>query len=734
MFVRMLYSCVFLCAAVLVRGQPLLHGVVYGEDPDGTQRPLPGARLQWLGSSVGTVTAADGQFRLVRPPNVDTLRVSAVGYRSLDTVLPAQGVDTLTFVLVSVYALSEVRVEAAAPTITAAPVKTEAISARQLEQSACCSLAESFEKSPTVEASFSDPLVGTRQIQMLGLSGVYVQTLVEAVPTMRGLALPVQWEYIPGPFLESIAISKGAASVVDGYEGLTGTIAVSYRKPYSDVPFFANSYASTAGRFELNLTSARLLGPHWYGMGFLHGSWTGLERDANGDGFIDMPLRRQLNAMAWVTHLGGPETFELHILAKGVVQERHGGTLSSIEPERAYRIEIREHRGELIAKGTQRLSDVTQIGLRGTLVLQQLGAELGLRQYRGDEAFGALKMFGMSEWARAQVRYGVDLLTDFYDEHLADEHLADTAWRRREIVPGAFVELTLQPLSAVTLVTGLRGDWHNLYGAFLTPRAYLKWQPVPLLTLRLSAGRGMRVPNVVADNLPFFLSARRVLFGPIGPEWGWNYGGSLTLLVPVAGLWTLDLEAFRTEFRHQVVPDLDASARLLLLRDVGRAYANSVLVQAEGKLADVELRLAYRWWDTWAPTGGRWQRRPLISPHRLLATLSYATAQRQWQLDATLVWNSGGRLPSTADNPDSLRWGERFPAVFRLNGQLTRRFGTWELYVGVENATNALQRAAILDARNPRGPYFDASLIWGPLEARLFYLGLRWRVGEALAP
>lgn len=729
MVARMMFVCLPCLAAVLVRGQSVLHGVVYGEEPDGTRRPLPGARLQWVGSSVGTVTAADGHFRLVRPLGVDTLRVSSVGYRGLDTVLPARVVDTVRLVLVSEYTVSKVEVEALAPTIAPAPIKTETISARQLEQSACCSLAESFEKSPTVEATFSDPLTGARQIQMLGLSGAYVQTLLEAVPAMRGLALPFQWEYIPGPFLENIAISKGAASVVDGYEGLTGTISVSYRKPYSDVPFFANSYANTAGRFELNLTSARPIAPRWYGMGFLHGSVVGRERDANRDGFIDMPLRRQLNAMGWVTYLGSPEAPELHWIARGLIEERRGGTIAGVESERTYTVRTLGRRGELIVKGTVRATNETQFGLRAAIALQHLEAELGLRPYDGREAMGVLKVFGMNEWARAELRYGVDLLHDLYTERFAD-----TAWRRYELVPGAFVEGTLRPLSTVTLVVGLRGDWHNLYGAFLTPRAYLKWQPTPFLTARLSGGRGMRVPNLVADNLPFFLSSRRVLFGPVVPEWGWNYGGSLTLLVPVSGLWTFDVEAFRTEFRHQFVPDLDSSARLLLLRDVGRAYANSVLIQAEGKLGALELRIAYRWWDTWARTGGRWQRRPLISPHRVLATFSTATADRGWQLDATLVWNSVGRLPSTAENPDTLRWGERFPAVFRLNGQLTRRFGAWELYIGVENATNALQQAAVLDPQNPRGPYFDASLMWGPLEARLFYLGFRWRVGEALAP
>ncbi|MDW8224743.1 MAG: TonB-dependent receptor [Bacteroidota bacterium] len=650
--------CLIVLAASSLAAQQHIEGIVYGEEPDGTRRPLPGARVQWVRSEIGVLTHSDGHFRLPRPDGVDTLRVGSVGYRSRDTVLPAGVTGPLVIVLRADYEVGEVTVEAAAPTIAPAPVKTELISIRQLEQSACCTLAESFEKSPTVEATFSDPLTGLRQIQMLGLSGAYVQTLVEAVPLFRGLSLPFLWEYIPGPFLQGIAISKGATSVVDGYEGLTGTICVDYRKPFDSPPLFANLFASSAGRLELNLASARVLSRSWQGMGFLNGRWSGWEQDANRDGFVDMPLVRQLGGTVWLLH---PEEPELQVLAKAVVDERHGGTLRTAAPEQKYLLHILGRRGELVGKSTQRLSDITQFGVRAALAGQRLQATLGRYPYEGTQFMGTFATLFVSEWEDGtRLRYGANLLVDSYDERFAD-----TAWKRRELVPGAFLEATLYPRSGLTVVAGLRADWHSQYGAFLTPWAYLRWQPWTGVTMRLSGGRGMRVPNIVADNLPAFLSSRQVTFGPLSPEWGWNYGGSLTLLLPVGGLWTLDLEAYRTEFRNQVVPDLDWSPHRLLLQNAGRAYANSLLLQAEGMVAGVELRLAYRWWDAWAQTGGQWRRRPLVSPHRVLATVSYATPGHRWQVDATLAWNSGGRLPTAAGNPDSLRWGERFPAIFR---------------------------------------------------------------------
>jgi hypothetical protein len=39
--------------------------------------------------------------------------------------------------------------------------------------------------------SFSDAVSGAKQIQLLGLRGIYTQFLVEAVPLIRGVEMPL---------------------------------------------------------------------------------------------------------------------------------------------------------------------------------------------------------------------------------------------------------------------------------------------------------------------------------------------------------------------------------------------------------------------------------------------------------------------------------------------------------------------------------------------------------------
>ena len=99
---------------------------------------------------------------------------------------------------------------------------TEQIGQAELVRAACCNLGESFTTNPAVDVSYSDAATGARQIKLLGLSGTYVQMLTENMPNLRGASIPYSLGYVPGPWLQSIQVSKGASSVKSGYESITG--------------------------------------------------------------------------------------------------------------------------------------------------------------------------------------------------------------------------------------------------------------------------------------------------------------------------------------------------------------------------------------------------------------------------------------------------------------------------------------------------------------------------------
>ena len=174
-------------------------------------------------------------------------------------------------------------------------IRTEVISAAGLCKMACCNLAESFENSASVTVGYSDAISGARQIKMLGLTGTYTQMLDETRPVMRGLASPFGLSYVPGQWLESIQIAKGASSVINGVECMTGQINMEHRKPTDEKPLFLNAAIMSDTKIDFNVASSLQMGYKWSTVLLGHVSGNISSHDMNGDGLLDDPKMLQFN-------------------------------------------------------------------------------------------------------------------------------------------------------------------------------------------------------------------------------------------------------------------------------------------------------------------------------------------------------------------------------------------------------------------------------------------------------
>ena len=94
--------------------------------------------------------------------------------------------------------------------------------------------------------------------------------------------------------------------------------------------------------------------------------------------------------------------------------------------------------------------------------------------------------------------------------------------------------------------------------------------------------------------------------------------------------------------------------------------------------------------------------------------------------DATVQLNGGGRNPEPYQLADgSQSWSPRFHSFGQVSAQVTRWFRHWSIYVGGENLTGFRQKTPIYGASNPWGSDFEPTLVWGPVEGRMFYAGVR---------
>ncbi len=714
-----------------------LKGRVLGRQPDGSLQALRGATVRWKSTQLGAVVKdASGGFTIARSNETDTLEIRFVSYRTRYVVVDLRA-DSVTIEL-DPSSSSEVVVEAEESSITRAPIKTEVISKKDLAKAACCSLAESFEKNPSVEVSFADAVTGAKQVQLLGLRGTYTQMLIEAVPLPRALEVPFGLDHVPGPFLESISIAKGSSTVTNGYESITGQINLCMHNPMSSPTLYVNAYANTMQRFEANIYGAQTLTDELSTMTMLHARVMDEAMDQNDDGFADIPTFRQVNLVhRWMYN---DDEVEWQFFIRGL-QDRYVSGQSIVHNAMFEQHDSTWARPYDVVTEIGRVDGFLKFGLLDPFESMEEGSGISLVvagvYHDASSAFGTRSARGLQRTLNvrgvvaAPFTSEVKLVAGFsymFDD--VQERLDARSMARVEHVPGAYAELTLQPTSSLTVLAGLRADAHNLYGTRLVPRAHAKWSITDMTSLRVSAGRGWRVANVVMENLGSYVNSRQVIMDPTFlPEDAWNVGASMTTSFELGGRpFTFDAEVYTTRFTNQVYVDYDRSVRELWVTNLrGESFSTNVMAQVLfSPMPRLDVLMAYRWVDVQAPYGGQLQQRPLVSRSRVLTTVSYTTPGMQWQGDVTLAWNGPGRFPTTAGNMAVDTRATTFPGMWRLNAQLTRRFEGFDVYLGIENALNMIQRDPIIGADDPYTYRFDASLAWGQLDSRMLYIGVRY--------
>ncbi|QMW06078.1 TonB-dependent receptor [Spirosoma foliorum] len=740
------------------------------------QVPLVGATVQWANTSVGTLTDDTGHFQLPFQTTANRLIVSYVGYQS-DTITVTSPTTEVAVTLRSTRTLQEVTVSGAPGQIDRInPIQTEFINQRTLAKAACCNLSESFETNASVSVSYSDAVTGAKQIQFLGLGGQYVQTNVENIPTVRGLATTFGLNYIPGTWITSIDVGKGAGSVVNGYESMSGQMNVELQKPDDANKLFLNAYANSFGRFEGNINWSKVLSTKksepeylWPGLtqkpiaptakwsvGILgHASTLRTEIDQNNDGFRDLPLYRQLNLINRYKY--NSDRFMAQFGVKALYEDRDGGQLSRFGDNR-YKFGNTTKRLEFFSKTAILYPNKPYQGLGLIIngVHHDQTAVIGFRPYTGQQRTIYANLIYQNIIGNTNHAYkaGLSYLLDDYREELGS-----LITKRTESVPGIFAEYTYTYPEKLTLVLGGRFDYHNLFGPQWTPRAHLKYNVNRDLTVRVSGGRGFRVANPISENMGFLVSSRAVFMyenqtagpyvnwqlGPRKPEVSWNYGISLTQDFTLLGKKaSLVLDYYRTDFQNQLVVNVENSSRIYFynLNDEyhhGRSFANSFQAELNVQPARrFDVKLAYRLFDTRQstamPAGDTLLLpRMMVARERVLLNVAYALPFDKWKFDATLQWNGPRRIhylregyvhPSNENVPTDYS-----PSFANLNAQLSRAFRSGlEFYVGGENLTGFRQLNPIFDASNPYGPDFDAAgRAWGPVTGRMIYVGFRFK-------
>lgn len=595
----------------------------------------------------------------------------------------------------------------------------------ELFRAACCNLGESFVTNPSVDVNYNDAAVGARQIKLLGLSGQYVQMLLENLPVTLGAAMPYQLGYVPGAWMKSISVSKGASSVKNGSQSITGQINVEYLKPEDDPGLQVNIYGDSRLKGEANVMGNVHLNRHLSTEVLAHYEKDFMHMDEDKDGWQDAPAVEQLHLQnRWKYQKG---RYIMHAGIGYLTEKREGGQMEDASTN-PYPVLIKANRLDGYMKHAFLLNREhnTNLAFLANGSLYNLDGTFGLKEY-GDR--------------QSSLNSQLVLEHDFNDEHnlstgfsfnadQLDETLTSVAPKlTTEYTPGVFAQYTYKPSYKFTAMAGLRADRSTLYNrTYLTPRLHVKWVAADWMTLRASTGKGYRTPHALAESHYLLTSGRTLAIADLKQEEAWNSGLSMVFYIPLMErTLTVNAEYYYTDFINQAVIDYDSDPTKISIGNLnGSSYSHTVQVDANYDITeDLNLLAAFRYNQVMCTYGEKMMEKPLQSRYKGLLTLSWKPMLALWQVDLTLQINGGGRIPDYIDENNMLVSGKEFPAYPQLNLQVMREFRHFSLYIGGENLTNYRQEIPVINAENPWSPTFDPTLVWGPVHGIMAYAGIR---------
>lgn len=695
----------------------LLRGRIYQYGKSSIKQPIPSAGLRLLGTSIVAVSDSMGFFSIKRESKISRISVSSIGFKR-DTI----AVDSVAYIEIALQentqSLQQVLVQGKLNSIyinSLNPLNTQIMTKVELQKAACCNLSESFETNPSVDVNFSDAATGLKQIQMLGLTGQYIQIMEENRPSLRALSSVNGLSFIPGTWIESIQVTKGIGSVANGYESVVGQINIEEKKPKTSESLFINGYQSSMGRTEFNTNFKNKIGDKWASNTFLHYNQSWLSVDDNKDKFEDLPLGKQINlAQRWwyqegnVTGQFGWKWYKdnrnIESLASSVMpswlnssmqnENREGwGKFGYVFPKEKYR----------------------SIGLIGYINEYHTDNLMTLHHYIGTQNTAYLNAIYQSILGSSvhQYRTGLSFLRD-----KINQTMGNTPYDRIENVLGSFVEYTYMPSTKWNIVAGYRGDYNSLFGWILTPRLHTKVLLFENVTLRSTLGKGTRTANPIAENMGLFFSSRTFsITNQNIQEKAWNYGLNLAWLF---SLWnregSLSLDMYRTDFMTQAVVNREQGNSITIGTLDGESFAQSAQVELNYELLkDIHLRTAYRYYDVKSTYDGVLKEAPMIAKHRFFINIDYQI--KKWKFDATANWIGKKRIPATFNLEET-----QSPNYWVFNSQISYKTSQHiDLYLGIENLSGYTQKNRI----SLVGTEFEGANIWGPLLSQNIYLGMR---------
>lgn len=722
---------------------------------DDSLAPLSGAFIRWQNTKNGVFTDKNGKFKIeYTEEDTPKLVVSYISFKT-DTFLITTLKEEHTLILASYQNLKGATIIARKISYglnRLDPRTTVVLGEREFQKAACCNLSESFQNEPAIDALYSDAMTGTKQIQMLGLDGFYTLIGQEYMPAVRTLNGYYGLGHIPAAWIDDILITKGAGSVVNGFESIAGQINIELKKPFGKESFLLDQFVSEGGRYETDLMYRKDINKNVATSIFARGAFMTHHADRNNDGFLDMPNSTDYKVMnRWQFNI--PDKIEGIWSVSYHQSEFKTGQVDFLNhPENNYGVFNQSNNFDVSGKigkpfkNRPATSIGSQYNFTKTNQKTEFGTSLNPDIYDAESMQAYVNVMFESYLYNTNHMYkaGLSFLYDQVDEDINFSRY-QFQFFRDEMVPGTFIEYTYKPKETFSILGGLRADYNSIYGWTATPRFHSKYIfNEEKTSIRTSAGLGRRTSNPISQSQQMLISGRTVSF--VNQQQGLAYGLEQEVALNTGfsldhkfqtGITThgITLDYFYTQFYNEVVVDRETISKAKIYNQVNGTRAHSFQIQYDIKPARrTEIRAAYRMFDVktlyngLTPSDEKMRLdRPFVSRHRGFVSITQNT-RNNWQFSSTTSVNGPQRIAgvSIINNKITSQYSDPFLLV---NIHVAKTFRkVFEVYIGADNLANFRLENPIEMVENPFDESFDAGLVWGPIFGRMIYAGFRLRI------
>ena len=726
--------------------QELLTGKVSFLNKDNEVILVEGVSVYWKDSSIGVISDKTGNYSIPFSKDSNILVFKMLGFKQESITI--EDIKTYNHTLIEQSdQLDEVVVSKRKKSIQKSYFKTQNIvnvSSEELLKAACCNVSESFETNPSIDVNYSNAITGVKQVRMLGLESPYLLITEENIPMVRGASQVFGLSFIPGPWVESMQITKGTGSVVNGFESISGQINIELQKPVVDEPIFINVFRSNMGRNEMNFHLNRNINNKISTKFFLHADNNNSINDNNSDGFLDHPNYKGINFFNRWQYINLEKGIVSFLGLRYMKEDKNAG-----EDVANLKLKRMPWLSEI---NTQRFDSNFKFGyVNPNIPYQSIGFQMaysnheqisffGNRNYNinQDSFYSSFLYNSILGNTMNKFKAGLNFSYDDFEELVDFEN---KKYNRIDKSIGGFFEYSYDNLDKLSLVAGLRYDIHNNIGSFFTPRFHLRFQPLDKSVFRFSIGSGRKSSNIFSENQGVFSSGRNIKilaktasgkFYGLNPEKAWNYGISFRqgfALNNQEGDVTIDY--YITDFQNQIIVDFEKQGELQFYNLEGKSFAKSFQIEIDYSINNnINLKSAFKNYDVKKQYNSGFKQNPLTPKNRFFINLDFSSNlnenNAQWRFDFTYNWIGKQRLPLHSGQSSLKGYS---PSYVLMNTQLTRVFSEkFDIYLGAENLGSYTQNNPILGNENPFGTNFDSTLIYAPINGAMIYLGLRLKL------